>query len=171
MSSKLVQFSGVLLQKIFDISGICDMFNYVTDIDNAFGVQLDAIGEKVGQPRKVSFEPTGGISPLLDDGTYRTLLKARIAQNQWDGKLPSLYAIWQVLFPGGKIVVADSQLMSATISLSGTFDSITQQLMNNGYIVPRPQGVNYTYNYGDTPYFGFDYNNSFISGFDTGNII
>src|SRR6185312_9698578 len=129
------------------------------DIDLAVGVQLDTLGVIVGQSRTVGFQPSAGVSPILDDETYRILLKARIAQNHWDGKSNSLQAIWQNLFPGGRIAVDDGQNMTATILLSGSFTSITQDLIIHGYIVARPQGVLYNYVLGTLPLFGFDLNN------------
>ena len=58
--------------------------------------------------------------------------------------------------------------MTAIVAVTGTFSSTIKDLINNGLIVPRPEGVQYTYQFGDGPFFGFDYDNAFISGFDTG---
>ena len=51
---------------------------------------------------------------------------------------------------------------------SGYWDSFL--LVNNGLIVPRPEGVLATYHYGILPYFGFNSENSYISGFNAGYI-
>ena len=60
------------------------------DADGAFPrAQLDALGTLVGQSRQVPFQPSGGVSPILDDNTYRILLQAKIAQNQFDGQIDS----------------------------------------------------------------------------------
>lgn len=138
------------------------------DLDFAQGVQLDVLGQIIGVGREVDFQPTGSVSPILDDDTYRLLLKATQAQNQWDGTESALYPIWKNLFPGGNIVINDNQNMSATIIMSGVFSSIIQDLIANGYIVPRPQGVLYTYVFSNLPVFGLDENNAFIAGLDQG---
>ncbi len=170
--TKFLSFLSEILQKISDVTSTAGgMINYYFDLDTAVGVQLDTIGQVVGQIRTVRFQPSNGISPILDDDTYRLLLRAKIAQNSWDGKVESLYAIWQGLFPGGRIVISDSQNMSAVITLSGSFNSIITDLINNGYIVPRPQGVLYNFGFNNLPYFGFDRDDAFISGVDTGHWI
>lgn len=116
----------------------------------------------------MTFQPTGGSSSTLDDESYRLLLKAKVIWNHWDGKTQSLYGIWKRLFPGGSIIIYDSLLMSAVIVMYGTFSPIIVDLINNGLIVPRPQGVLYTYDFGLGPYFGFDLNNIYASGLDVG---
>jgi hypothetical protein len=140
------------------------------DLDYAVGAQLDFIGAQVGANRTVAFQPRAGVSPVLDDDTYRLLIKATIANNQWTGKQSALYAIWQNLFPGGKLTIIDNQNMSATVFLSGVFTSIVQDLITNGYIVPRPESVEYTYTFSNLPVFGFSTtNNGYIAGFGVGN--
>jgi len=143
-------------------------FDTSLDLDSAIGAQLDALGEIVGASRTVGFTPSNGVSPVLDDDTYTLYIKAKIAQNQWDGTPTSLYYIWLTLFPSGNIVVADNQNMTATIFLSGSFTSIIQDLILNGYIVPRPEGVQYSYTFANLPAFGFDLDNSYVAGFDIG---
>jgi hypothetical protein len=109
------------------------------------------------------------VSPVLDDATFRIYIRAKIAQNQWDGTMLSLYPIWQTLFPGGQIIIFDNQNMTADVTLTGSFTSIIQDLITNGYIIPRPEGVLYTYLFGTLPFFGFDSDNQFIAGFDVGH--
>jgi hypothetical protein len=112
---------------------------------------------------------TQDYSSILDDDHYRILLLAKIAQNQWDGKPDSLYSLWQQLFPGGLIKILDNQNMTATIILAGTFDNLMQQIITNGLIIPRPEGVLYNYVFSELPIFGFDGDGVNISGFDTGH--
>lgn len=110
------------------------------------------------------------LSPVLSDADYRTLLLAKIGQNQWNGQIDSLYALWSVLFPGGKLIFIDNQNMTATIIIGGTFTPMQEQMIVNGLIIPRPQGVQYQFGYpSDLPLFGFDLNNSQIAGWDTGH--
>jgi Protein of unknown function (DUF2612) len=159
----------VLLKKFDDVTRCLVSLDYYLYIDNAVGAQLDQLGDIVGAGRTVGFQPSGGVSPVLDDTTYRLLIKAQIAKNQWDGTIGSLQTIWQRLFPGGTIVIADQQNMTAVIILIGTFTSIEQDLIVNGYIVPRPEGVLYNYVFGEFPLFGFGDVPGFIAGFDTGH--
>lgn len=157
-----------ILNILNDISVCLQSITPAFDLDYAVGVQLDTLGLIIGASRTVDFQPSDGVSPILDDTTYRLLLRATLANNQWDGKIGSLYNIWSTLFPGGHITIEDNQNMTANIILTGTFSSIVQDLITHDLIVPRPQAVQYFYLLGDLPYFGFDLNNQFIAGWDVG---
>lgn len=168
-STKLNALLYVLLKKFDDVSQCLVNMDTAVDLDAANSAQLDMLGSTAGVSRVVSFQPSGGASPVLDDSTYRLYIKAKIAQNQWDGTLPSLYPIWRQLFPSGSIIIIDNQNMTASITLVGAFTSIIQDLITNGYIVPRPEGVLYTYIFGTLPYFGFGSSPGFIAGFYEGH--
>ena len=159
-----------LLSPLNDVTNCILTMTESFDVSSAQGVQLDVLGAIVGVGRTVGFQPSGGVSPVLNDATYQLLILATIANNQWSGKQSELYPIWQTLFPGGRLVIVDNQNMSATIVLSGVFTSIIQDLITNGYIVPRPEGVEYTYTFASLPIFGTDENNSFIAGVDLGHL-
>jgi hypothetical protein len=151
-----------------DISNCLQSISPAFNLGTAIGAQLDVIGVIVGASRAVPFQPSAGVSPVLTDAVYRLLLQATIANNQWDGKIGSLYPIWQTLFPGGNITIIDNQNMTATILITGTFSSIEEDLITHGLIVPRPQAVLYTYVFGGLPFFGFDRSDAYIAGWDTG---
>jgi hypothetical protein len=168
-SQKFNALLYVLLKKFDDVSQCLVQMDTAFDLDVAIGAQLNMLGTIVGASRTVSFQPSNHVSPVLDDTTYRILIKAKIAQNQWDGMLESLYPIWASLFPGGTIVVEDNQNMSADIVLTGTFTSILVDLISHGYIIPRPEGVQYNFIFGTLPLFGFGDSPGFIAGFDQGH--
>jgi len=140
-----------------------------TSFDACVGNQLDILGVILGISRQVTFDPTDGSSPVLDDDTYRILLKARVIMNHWDGKAASLQEKWKELFPGGKIVVQDNQNMTVSVTIYVGLSQMIVDLITNEYIVPRPQGVLMNYYYGTPPFFGFDRDDTYVSGFDTGN--
>lgn len=171
LSTNLLAWLSAALQPLDDATACCSTFRANFDLDTASGSQLDALGAEIGASRMLPYQPSGGLNPVLDDATYRIYLKARIAQNHWDGTLTSLQAIWTSLFPGGTITVNDSQNMTATVLLSGVFTPIVQSLITNGYIVPRPEGVLYTFTFSTLPALGFDRNDSYIAGFDTGKFV
>ena len=165
------QFNQWLLAVLYiaqDISNCLQAMSGAFDLNYAIGAQLDILGQIVGVGRVVPFQPSGGVSPVLDDATYRTLIKATIANNQWDGKIGSLYPIWTTLFPGGQITIIDNQDMTADILVTGTFTSILQDLITHDMIIPRPQAVLYDYIFGGVPFFGFDRNDAYVAGWDTG---
>lgn len=171
LSSRLNQWQTALMTPIDDLTAIVQQFNVQYDLDNAIGTQLDVLGEIIGIQRQLTFQPSGGASPILGDEDYRLLLYATQAKDTWDGTMASMYQIWQALFPNGLLVITDNQNMTATISLTGNFSSIQQDLINHDYIVPRPEGVLYNPT-GPAPgagLFGFDRNDSAVAGFDTGH--
>lgn len=169
LSPKFNPWLAKALQPLDDLTNCLAFLNQEYDVGVAFGQQLDWIGVLVGQSRTVAFQPSNNVSPTLTDAVYRILLQATIARNQWNGLLVSLPSIWAGLFPSGRLIVNDNQNMSCTILLSGSFSSIIQDLIVNGYIVPRPEGVLYTYSFAELPVFGADLNNSFVAGADIGH--
>jgi len=109
-------------------------------------------------------------SSSLSDSDYRILIYAKAAQNQWNGSIASIYALWNQIYPGSRMTFIDNQNMTCTIVLaSATLTSLQLQMIENGLILPRPQGVLYIFTTAMEPIFGFDLNNSVIAGFDSGN--
>jgi len=168
-STNFLAWLAAPLNILNDASTCLASFDANFDLATAYGAQLDIIGQIVGASRTVPFQPSGSVSPVLDDATYRILLQAQIAQNQWDGTIDSLQTIWRSLFPGGTIAIVDGQNMSVSVILAGAFSSILQDLITHGLIVPRPQGVLYNYTFSTLPIFGFDSDNTYIAGFDHGH--
>ncbi len=168
------------------------------DLDSAVGVQLDQVGLWIGVGRTLqaplpntyfSFDtlglgwdegvwyeegvPDSGVV-VLPDEDYRTLLKARIKANRWDGTLPTLIEILQSIFVGSLTYVyaVDNQDMSMTILLAGALPTPIQlALLQGGYLIPKPMGVRvgyYTTSVDGDALFGWDVENSYIQGWDSG---
>lgn len=167
-ASQFKQWLLAVLNIANDTSNLLSFITSAFDLDYAIGAQLDVVGQLEGISRVVQFQPSGGASPVLSDSDYRLLIRATRANNQWDGKMDSLYSIWNQLFPGGNLTILDQQNMTAIIILTGSFSSIIQDMIVNDLIVPRPQAVQYTYDIGGLPFFGFDRDDAFIAGFDVG---
>lgn len=181
LAPKLQQWMTVVLGVFQDINFCLASFVTAFNVMYAVGVQLDQLGAIIGVNRTIGFQPSNGVSPVLDDETYRIVLMAKIAQNHWNGRISTLYSIWKTLFPSGSIIVHDNQNMTATVFLVGSFTSILQDLIagyalngatsgtiHNGYIIPKPETVQYNFEFGSLPAFGFDENNSYIAGFGVG---
>lgn len=168
------------------------------DLDLAIGAQLDVVGEWVGRTRFVrtpiagawfswdierrgwdqgvwyqpQFDSSSGIT-RLDDETYRTLLRAKIAANNWDGTLPAAKAALEIIFPNGEtsIVVTDNQDMTVTFGVAGVIPSaLFIALLSDGYLPLKPETVraDYLITTVDGPLFGWDVDNKFIAGWDKG---
>ena len=168
-SPKFLKWLSAPLSIIHDIQTCQDSMYFMFDLDYAVGVQQDILGQIIGVARTVPFQPSNSVSPVLDDGAYRLLQKAKVALNQWDGHMSSVQGIWSGLFPGGRITVTDNLDMTMTAYVTGAFSSIIKDLISNGFIVPRPMGVEINFVFGTAPFFGFDSNDSWVAGCDAGH--
>lgn len=176
------------------IQTLLALFTTKFDLDTATGQQLDVIGLWVGVSRQVlipsnniyftwdglyilgwdfgSWQPN--LAPaditVLPDATYRTLLRAKIAANKWDGTTGGAYAVWASIFPLFTVLIIDYQNMSYDIAIvGGIVDSLTLALMTGGYIPLKPEGVHVNRYYvpvDTNPLFGWDLANTYINGWD-----
>lgn len=178
------------------------------DIDDAVGVQLDILGEWIGRKRTVAipisgvyfsfdaeglgwdqgvwqgpYDPDSGYTSLSDE-TYRIILKAKIAINQWDGTNDALKDILDAALAGSglSMQIVDGQDMTISIWVFPEKDIslVSRELIaaiRQGYLTVKAAGVYagtvnipsiYTPSEGGK-FFGFDMENGFISGFDSGS--
>ncbi len=138
---KFLKWLSCILEKISDIEHCAEMICICFDLDNAKGKQLDILGELVGTKRELTFQPSKNESSILQDDIYRTVIRAKIGINHWDGTIPSIYALWKNLFPDYKLYIKDNQDMSMDAIVMGNLTELEKELVHNGYIVPRPEGV------------------------------
>jgi hypothetical protein len=131
------------LQPFIDIAECLDSFDSAFDLDVAVGKQLDVIGEYVGVSRLLDFQPVS-VTALLDDDNYRTVLRARISLNRWDGTMQGVFSIWEQVFPDTQIEVLDNQDMTIDVVSEvndGEDPLFSIELGVHGYILPKPMGV------------------------------
>jgi hypothetical protein len=168
------------------------------DIDSAVGEQLDIIGEWVGISRNVEvpitgvyfawgdtanptktgwgygvwqgpYDPDTGIISLPDDA-YRTILKAKIAANHWDGTVPGAYKIWDTAFAGNGSVlfIQDNQDMTMSVGVAGPpLSGLDKALLTGGYFQIKPSGVtirSYDFSVTSGPIFAWGVSNSTLGG-------
>jgi uncharacterized protein DUF2612 len=196
---KFMAFLAMLVQPIADIIALLEGMPGLFDLDDAVGAQLDIVGLWVGVTRNVTvplpnvyfsldqagvglgegtlkgpFDPQTGLIALPDD-TYRTLLRARIASNHWDGTIPGAYAAWNALFAdtGFGILIQDGNNMSMVYALTGPVpDAVTLALFTGGQLSLKPAGVRIsnfiTPSVPNAPYFGIGIENAAIAGLDAG---
>lgn len=138
---KLLQWLACLLEKIEDVEKCAESINICFDLDIAQGKQLDILGELVGRQRELTFQPSKNESSILEDDIYRTVIRAKIGINYWNGTIPSIYMLWENLFPDYKLHIKDNQDMSMDAIVLGNLTDLEKNLVHYGYIVPRPEGV------------------------------
>ena len=139
------------------------------DLNLAVGIQEDILGDIVSQARQLYFQPENNLSPILDDETYRTLLKAKIAKNMWKGKIYDLRTLWHTIFGEG-IYIMDNQDMTMDVIIANNFTPIEKELMYHGLIVPKPQSVRIRYIVIDepgSPIFSYGNDNDILGGYNT----
>jgi hypothetical protein len=84
-STNLIAWLSACLGIFIDVGLTLSTLPSEFDIEAAIGAQLDVVGLLVGVSRTLPFQPSGGESPILDDATYRLLIRAKTFKNQWDG--------------------------------------------------------------------------------------
>jgi hypothetical protein len=191
---KFIGTVSIGLSVLVEIQGVIASMVDAFDIDLAVGVQLDIIGQWAGVSRDVAIpisnvyfswdgvytlgwdygtwqpnEAPTSITTLPDDA-YRTLIRAKIAANQWDGTTDGAYAIWESLFPQFKILIQDNQDMSYDLAVvGGIVDSLTLALITGGYIPLKPEGVqvnSYYVSVDSGKVFGWDVESDYLGGWD-----
>lgn len=167
------------------------------DLDLAVGSQLDDIGQWVGVSRNISVPISGvyftwdstdalgwdygswqdttqptNITSLPDDA-YRSLIRAKIAANKWNGSVENAYVVWDQVFSTIRILIKDNQDMTYQLGFyGGTVDSLTLALILGGYIPLKPEGVRLsgTFTPANTgPLFAWDVESDFLAGWDSGS--
>ena len=182
---------------------LCQGLITAFDIDTAVGVQLDILGLWIGRSRIVSqpisgvyfswdtdglgydrgiwqgpYDPDSGYTTLSDE-TYRIILKAKIAINNWDGRNDSLPPILEAATAGSglRMQIVDNRDMTISVWVFPETDisDVSLELIaaiKQGYLTVKAAGVWA----GDveTPsveapsegskFFGFDMDNEYIGG-------
>jgi len=155
-----------------EMQAMLERMRTLHDIDTATGVHLDRAGEWIGRSRYVAiplenvyfswgveglgwnegywkgkYDPDRSMVRLSDDA-YRTVLKAKIGANRWDGTIPGAYEVWRTAFAdiGSVVVIQDNQDMSMLLGITGVrLDNVMRQLILQRYIDLKPEGVRISY--------------------------
>lgn len=189
---------AAIVQPVADVTAMVESLPDAFDIDNAFGKQLDTVGLWIGRSRyipyqiadcwfsfdidglgwdqanwKGPYDPDEGLT-TLDDDHYRTVLKAKVSNNQWDGTLETLYGFMDQVFTSGGYFVIDHCDMSMTCCLAAepVLDVVKKSLLVERLLDPKPAGVQIRRyvvpSILGSPIFGFGVENDLIAGFGTG---
>lgn len=137
-------------------------------MDTAVGAQLDVIGEYLGRSRVLLFNAKNGASSILSDDLYRILLNATIAKLNWDGGIESLQGKWRALLPDITISIRDNQDMTIDVSLVGINDEQLKEMIELGYIIPKPEGVRVNMQISANPLFAYDLDTATFAGYEKG---
>lgn len=160
-----------ILQPLSDSITLISSFPSLYDVDNAVGEQLDVVGLWVGISRRVALPITTWFSwdtqglgwdqgvwwgvgdptentTSLSDTTYRELIYAKIACNNWDGSAAgALQIITQLVSPDGCTVALTEGTMSATFTISGPISDLRKSIIEKGYLPLNSAGVSVSYEF------------------------
>ena len=136
------------------------------DLDRAVGAQLDRVGTVLGVSRKLPFQPSGNVSPIMEDDNYRLILRAAVAKQHFDGTVPGLYDLLQTVLgnSGLYFVAVDNQDMSVTMIVFGEVSSLVKDELQQGMVIPRPEGVSMTINVTANKVFAWGLENEVFGG-------
>jgi hypothetical protein len=201
---KFVATVAATVQPLADTAWLEQNFYLYYDLDLAIGAQLDAVGIWVGRSRYLPtpiagyfsldvvglgldqsvwrrpFDPDSGTVTLPDE-LYRTLLRAVILANHWDGTIPGAYAAWAPIwanYPAYTFIIQDYEDGSMAYGLLGPGppNNIMMGFLTFGEIDTKPAGVELMHflptvwpaGPGGTPVFGLDSSNAACAGLDIG---
>lgn len=155
------------LQPLVDIQNTIGAYPASFDVDAAVGSQLDVIGHWVGASRRVTVpidgvyfsndivgvgldegvwyqndDPSVAVS-VLDDETFRLMIKVKIAANKWDGTLSGAHEVFESIAYAGPIVtIHDHQDMTFTVRVGGTLpNALMMTVLRLAADWVRPAGV------------------------------
>nr|DAI70344.1 MAG TPA: Protein of unknown function (DUF2612) [Bacteriophage sp.] len=165
---RFVDHIELSIRPLTDVSTTMKGLLTAFDLDNAVGAQLDIIGEWVGRNRRIAapiedyfftldsetlgfdlgswkghYTPESGIIEV-DDEEYRTMLRAKIGANNWDGTVEHLKYILDNIYPKNNVRLSftDNQDMTMTIYVDGpVISSITKEIIRQGFLSIKPLGV------------------------------
>jgi len=147
------------------------------DLDDAVGAQLDILGLWIGISRRIKVPvtnvyfswDTAGVGwdqgvwlqngdasstiSVLDDDTYRLVLRAKIGANNWNGSTIDAAPILSDIFgdSGTYAQIYDNGDMSFNVYILGPKPSaLKMALISGGYIPIKPAGVHINFGIGFT---------------------
>lgn len=175
--SKFMAMVGAVAGMFADSQNFLASLTPAFDLDTAIGAQLDVLGIWIGVSRRIAvpianvyfswdtagvgwdqgvwkgtFDPGSSIS-VLDDDTYRLVLRAKIGANNWDGSIITAAPILSEIFgdSGTYVQIYDNGDMSFNIYIMGPPPSaLKMALISGGYIPIKPAGVRANYGAGFT---------------------
>lgn len=165
---KFIAYNKAYLEKLLSCTSLVEKFDEYFNLEKATGDQLDKIGYNVGIDRVLPINDPD-IPASLPDDLYRLVIKSKIQQNHWDGTMQGWYNIMQVMFPESAFDIQDNFDMTVNILIiDPNFDDTKIALLLNGYLLPKPSGVELVYTVVDSSLFGWESNTQFIKGWDLG---
>lgn len=139
---KFIEWLSVMVRMACEIGDAVMAIPSEFAVRNAKGKQLDVIGSYFGLNRVL---PYTGDEGVLEDEDFRLYILARILRTRWDGKMDTLVALWQQVYPDIKLKIIDNFDMSIEVECIGSITPAMSEMIQSGLILPIPMGVSVTY--------------------------
>lgn len=173
---KMIATVKLNTQGYVDTMNLLATFPALFDVDTAVGEQLDFVGANVNVDRQLqaAIDTPGGVVYTLNDDDFRTLVKARIAANHWDGTIPGAYNVLAIAFgPDYTFLIQDYQDETMAIGIIGPpLSDVAKALLVRGELLIKPADVRIAGyvvpSVPGAPIFGLDVENDNIAGLDVG---
>ena len=107
-----LQFMQAIASVLQTTNNVIEQWASAYDVDTAVGVQLDALGERLSEPREGGRYPDGE-----SDDLYRMKVRAAILRNRSGGTIPDLIGVVKALFANSSPVVIIARNGIASFSL------------------------------------------------------
>lgn len=171
---KYIQTVSLSTQGYADQIALCSQAYDLYDLDDAVGVQLDAIGLWVGISRFVALDidiffswDTLGVGwdqgvwwevgdaesvvTQLSDQSFRDIIRLKIMCNKSDGSIPSATEIIKQAIGGsGATVSVVEDAMEVTFNIKGDISRIIRAILLGGYLPIKASGVGINYTFVDS---------------------
>lgn len=159
------KFLQILLNEKLTLQEVFRQLMQERSLDTAIGVQLDQLGDIVGQSRTlVNVQTMPAQTIVLDDDAYRIFIRSKIAKNITRATPEDIMANANLIFNTTGSTVQDEGNAAYTLYVGKILSPLEQSLLNyiiqeDGYIarlVPKPAGVRVNYgNFIPDNYFGY----------------
>lgn len=141
--TKFDRFMEAILSQGIDIANMLSLYHEIFSIDVATGEILDTIGSLVGASRVLQHN-IGNVYKL-DDENFRTLIRATVVANSWDGTNEQFIELLKSTFYGiYNISYIDNQDSTITIGVEGNITDESFALLENCLALMIPAGVGFS---------------------------
>jgi hypothetical protein len=168
---KFLSLINALANELQAVSVMQEDLKTLTDLKACVGAQLDGFGEIVVLRRVNMSEYYEGSNPaIFTDDYYKLFLIYKNILNNTKGTYKDITKSLRLMFNPQKIYYSQTLAAPATLSivLSGEFNPVQIDLIQNANVVPAVDGVMVQLSYTGTVFFGFGDLNPNAVGFGKG---
>lgn len=119
------------------------LINFFGFSDDATSLGFGELTDASAGGRFVELGEDTSTTAILHDPEYRTVLRAKLLQNDWDGSLAEFEAALTAVLQGSTFTAIDPGTRVVMLKPSSALDLVLQQLLTGYDLIPRAAGVRY----------------------------